>query len=94
MSQSASDGEAASVATTLMGGGEGDFGGPDVPRTENGGVCCEDTGVAVLDLFFRMCPKVPVADVHEMLEAAWAEDPLGTIKVIFVTGNCRKGQVS
>ncbi|RYP46486.1 hypothetical protein DL768_007319 [Monosporascus sp. mg162] len=51
--------------------------------TENGGLANRSTGSPVLDLFSSLEEVISDPHLIELLNAAWADDPLMTLKVIF-----------
>ncbi|EFJ14292.1 hypothetical protein SELMODRAFT_423699 [Selaginella moellendorffii] len=87
---------AARTATTSGGGGGDDrhkfslCGPPAAPKsplmgtTENLGLTFYESGSACLDFFFHIVPvTTDKSRVQELAAAAWAEDPLTTLKLIF-----------
>lgn len=60
--------------------------------TENGAVSLATTGMARVNLFFKMCRGMTEAQLAERLEASWTEDPLDTLKVVFQARDCRGGK--
>lgn len=60
--------------------------------TENGAVSLETTGMARVNLFFKLCRGVEEEQLCALLEAAWAEEPLDCLKLIFNGRDCRGGK--
>lgn len=60
--------------------------------TENGAVSLVTTGMARVNLFFKMYRGMTKAQLIKHLEASWVEDPLDTLKIIFHTRDCRGGK--
>jgi hypothetical protein len=63
-----------------------------IPLTANGRAA-EDAGNACLELFFHWTPATSKDALVDLLDAAWAESPDETLRIIFMTGNCRKKEV-
>lgn len=66
---------------------------PYIGYTENGCPTFEKAEgdlSACIDLFFQVVPDSPQYRVEQMLDAAWAEDPDVTLKLILNFGNVRK----
>lgn len=57
--------------------------GPTRTVNEKGAVAFSSTGRNVLDFFFQAVRKMPEHSAQQLLEAAWNEDPLLTLKAIF-----------
>lgn len=57
---------------------------------ENGRAALESTGRAALDFFFTVVPNIATERFQDLVQAAWNEDPLVALRLIFNTGNCRK----
>lgn len=60
--------------------------------TENQTLTYKKTGSKCLDLFVDVLPSTPRSDLSEYLEAAWGEDALTTLKLVFQLGDARKGK--
>jgi len=58
--------------------------------TENAALAYASTSSALLDLFFKGVRGA--TNLTQMLEAAWKEDALSTLKLIFQTRDCRGGK--
>ena len=54
--------------------------------TENTGIAYRSTDSPLLDLFTELEKTVSGSRLKELLESAWAEDPLATLKIVW---NCR-----
>lgn len=61
-------------------------------KTLNGADSLATTGSARLNLFFKVTRDLPPETLRTFLEAAWAEDPLDTVKLIFHLRDCRGGK--
>nr|CAB3501659.1 unnamed protein product [Digitaria exilis] len=55
---------------------------PQRVRTENGSGTFAASGNPCLDLFFHVVPGTPAARVRELVDAAWAHDPLTALKLV------------
>ncbi|OAA66907.1 hypothetical protein SPI_01483 [Niveomyces insectorum RCEF 264] len=55
---------------------------PNRMLTENGGIALRSTTDPVVDLFYELEEVVPGPRVRQLLDAAWAYDPLATLKII------------
>ncbi|KAI9158156.1 hypothetical protein HJFPF1_06146 [Paramyrothecium foliicola] len=62
--------------------------------TENVGIAYRSTTNALLDLFSELDEVVSGPRLRELLEAAWQEDPLTTLKLIFNSRSIHLGQSS
>ena len=51
--------------------------------SENGGLAYRSTNSALLDLFSELEKTVSGPRLRELLEAAWKEDPLATLKIVW-----------
>ncbi len=60
--------------------------------TENQALSLGTTGNGRVDLFFKLVRDTPVADTQSLLQKSWMESPLDTMKIIFLTRNCRGGK--
>ena len=60
--------------------------------TEKGALSLETTGIARVNLFFKACRGVGEEQLRELLEAAWVEEPLDCLKLIFNGRDCRGGR--
>lgn len=60
--------------------------------TENGAKSVGDTGNARVNLFFKLVRNTPETYLADLLKASWEESPLDTMKIIFLTRNCRGGK--
>ena len=56
---------------------------PPLGFTENGSVTFLSAGNKCLDFFFQVVPSTEQGKVERLLEEAWKEDPLTTLKLIF-----------
>jgi hypothetical protein len=56
---------------------------PPLGFTENGSVTFLSAGNKCLDFFFQVVPSTESDKVERLLEEAWKEDPLTTLKLIF-----------
>lgn len=61
-------------------------------RTENGAISHDTTGSSVLNLFFKTVRDTPSDSVSTMMEQAWDEDPLLTLRAVFHLRDCRGGK--
>jgi hypothetical protein len=61
----------------------------DTVRGENGALAFSTSGSCVLNLFFELVPHIEPAEVDRLLDAAWGENAVDTLKLIFQTGNSR-----
>jgi hypothetical protein len=59
---------------------------------DNGACGLNSSGSKVLDLFFQLVPHVEQEHAERLLEAAWEENSLDTLKIIFQTGNARQDE--
>jgi len=59
--------------------------------TWNGAVSLDTTGKARLDYFSKAIRGTPRETIESMLEAAWEESPIDTIKLVFYKRDCRGG---
>lgn len=65
---------------------------PAVPRMvigERGSLAFDRLDDAVVDLFTKVVPDIPIPALVELLDAAWAHDRRRTVQVVFQTGNVR-----
>ncbi|KAK0638949.1 hypothetical protein B0T16DRAFT_422159 [Cercophora newfieldiana] len=62
--------------------------------TENGDVAFRSTTQPLVDLFYELEDVVSGPRLHELLTAAWACDPLATVKVIFNARSIHLGKSS
>lgn len=62
-----------------------------VNMTENGAPALPTTGKAVVDFFFKVTQECQPKMVLELLERAWDEDALTTLKIIAYIRSCIKG---
>ena len=62
------------------------------PVTENGAVSLETTGIDCVNLFFKLCRGINEEQLRKLLEAAWVEEPLDCLKLIFNARDCRGGK--
>lgn len=60
--------------------------------TENNALTYHATGSKCIDLFFDVTPRISEDELNELLEEAWDENPLLTLKVIFQLGDPRFGK--
>ena len=60
--------------------------------TENGALSLASTGMARVDLFFKMCRKISEEQLVSLLEKSWAEDALDTLRIVFNARDCRGGK--
>lgn len=63
-----------------------------IAETENGALAYPTTGKACLDLFGKVTQEIDEIPLIELVEAAWNEDPLTTLKIIAYIRSCRRGQ--
>jgi hypothetical protein len=59
-----------------------DTNAPGPVKTENGAPARKSTGSACLDLFFKLLQGIDENFLHELLKAAWSEDPILTMQII------------
>lgn len=59
--------------------------------TQNGAVSLASTGQARLDFFSKALRDTSGPEIHRMLDAAWEESALDTLKLIFYKRDCRGG---
>ncbi len=60
--------------------------------TENGALSLATTGSAVLDFFFKMVRNTPSDTAAQLMNAAWKENPLLTLRAVFHLRDCRGGK--
>jgi hypothetical protein len=62
-------------------------------QTENGAVSLHTSGRACVDLFFKLTRDVST-NTHflQWIDAAWTEDPLATMRILFHGRDCRGGK--
>ena len=60
--------------------------------TKNQALTYKKTGSKCLDLFNDVMPYTSREDLSDYLKAAWEEDALSTLKIIFQLGDPRKGK--
>ncbi|KAH7105829.1 hypothetical protein BKA62DRAFT_688120 [Auriculariales sp. MPI-PUGE-AT-0066] len=63
-------------------------------RTTNGAVAFSTTGSACLDVFSSLNSETRPSDYTRLLSAAWAEDPLTTVRLIFHLRSIHDGQAA
>ena len=62
--------------------------------TENGDIAFRSTNQPLVDLFYELEEVVSGPRLHELLNAAWACDPLATVKIIFNARSIHLGKSS
>lgn len=60
--------------------------------TEKGAISHATSGSAVLNLFFKMLRTTSSEQVDNMMEKAWEENPLLTLRAVFHLRDCRGGK--
>ncbi|GAQ77995.1 hypothetical protein KFL_000060610 [Klebsormidium nitens] len=101
-STSAEGGSDTNPFLSMLSGGALQAGFQHIPRppmgyTENGSWTFTQSGSACLDFFFQVVADTPPERVRQLLEAAWKEDPLLALKLLFHlrgvrgTGKSEKG---
>lgn len=60
--------------------------------TEKGAISLETTGMSRVNLFFKTCRGIEEEQLYNLLDAAWDEDKLDCLKLIFNTRDCRGGK--
>ncbi|KAK3990424.1 hypothetical protein QBC44DRAFT_325139 [Cladorrhinum sp. PSN332] len=67
---------------------------PNQMLTENGDVAFKSSKNPLVDLFYELEESVSSSRLHDLLVAAWAEDPLATLKIIFNARSIHLGKSS
>lgn len=62
--------------------------------TDNGDLAYRSTGDPLVDLFSELEDLVPGGPLSELLNKAWAHDPLATLKIIFNARSIHLGKAS
>ncbi|WVQ73239.1 hypothetical protein IAR50_002805 [Cryptococcus sp. DSM 104548] len=61
-------------------------------RTEKGALAHKSTDSPLVDLFFDLTPGIEAGHLFELLEAAWEEDALSTLKIVFHSRSIHEGK--
>jgi len=61
-------------------------------KNEKGSYTLKTSGSALVDLFFKTVRKISTDQLHPLLEAAWDESPILTLKLTFYNRDCRGGK--
>lgn len=61
-------------------------------ETANGALSYDTTGDGLLNLYFALVRGLAEERLHALLEDAWAESPLSTLKILFNLRDCRGGK--
>jgi hypothetical protein len=61
-------------------------------ENENGSISYSSSNSARLDLFFKTVRGIDSSELIRLIENAWKEDPLHTLKIIFYCRDCRGGK--
>uniref|UniRef100_A0A7S4HV64 TROVE domain-containing protein n=1 Tax=Vannella robusta TaxID=1487602 RepID=A0A7S4HV64_9EUKA len=64
----------------------------DMALTENGALSFPTTLDSCVDLFFKTVRGISEENLVPLLDAAWAESPEATLRIIFQTRDCRGGK--
>ncbi|OXH34056.1 hypothetical protein J008_02816 [Cryptococcus neoformans] len=64
---------------------------PDI-LTEKGALAHKTTDSPLVDLFFDLAPGIASDQLYKLLEAAWTEDSLATLKIIFHSRSIHEGK--
>ncbi|OXM79428.1 hypothetical protein C364_02925 [Cryptococcus neoformans Bt63] len=60
--------------------------------TEKGALAHKTTDSPLVDLFFDLAPGIASDQLYKLLEAAWTEDSLATLKIIFHSRSIHEGK--
>ncbi|TYJ58471.1 hypothetical protein B9479_000678 [Cryptococcus floricola] len=61
-------------------------------RTEKGALAHQSTDAPLVDLFFDLAPGVEAEHLFNLLKAAWKDDALSTLKIVFHSRSIHEGK--